>query len=217
MHSLRILLGSLTLLAVTACNDTNGIGEPGSATVRVINASATRFDVLVDGDVATPDVSLGAITGDITVNPGTHQIRLVSSGGATATLNFSLDNGKTATAYAYSAASSLNAALLPDTGAIVPANKSKLRVTNLSTASSIEIWRTQPDFQTPVHIQTPFPYLATSPYLQSDPGNWEVFVTATGSTTKLATTGAVNVPAGESRSVILLDSAGALRFRVLVP
>jgi len=40
-----------------------------------------------------------------------------------------------------------------------------------------------------VHIMTPFPYQATSPYLQSTPGSWEVFVTASGTSTKLATTG----------------------------
>jgi len=82
-------------------------------------------------------------------------------------------------------------------------------------ANGIEIWRSQPDFQTPVHIMTPFPYQATSPYLQSTPGNWEVFVTATGSSAKLATTGPVQVPSGQRRTVVLLDSAGVLRFRVI--
>ena len=41
-------------------------------------------------------------------------------------------------------------------------------------------------------------------------------VTPAGSTTKLATTGAVNVPSGERRTVVLLDSAGVLRFKVIV-
>ena len=63
---------------------------------------------------------------------------------------------------------------------------------------------------------TPFDYQATSPYLQSDPGAWEVFVTRPGDTTKLTTTGSITIPAGEKRTVVLLDSAGTMRFRVIV-
>ena len=85
-----------------------------------------------------------------------------------------------------------------------------------ANAGSIEIWRTQPDFSTGTHIMTPFPYKATSPYLQSTPGPWEVYVTPAGGTTKLATTGVVNVPDGGRRTVVLLDSAGVLRLKVIV-
>ncbi|HEY4304347.1 MAG TPA: hypothetical protein VGM82_07770 [Gemmatimonadaceae bacterium] len=63
---------------------------------------------------------------------------------------------------------------------------------------------------------TPFAYGAESPYLQSDPGTWEVFITAPGGTTKLATTGAINIPAGERRTAVLLDSAKIIFFRVVV-
>ena len=123
----------------------------------------------------------------------------------------------TRTAVVSPAGSSLAATVLADTGELVPVGKSKLRVAHLSpNAGSIEIWRTQPDFQTPVHIMTPFDYLATSPYLQSDPGAWEVFVTRPGTTTKLATTGLVQVPSGEKRTVVLLDSAGVMLFRVII-
>lgn len=62
---------------------------------------------------------------------------------------------------------------------------------------------------------TPFVYKATSPYLQSDPGTWEVFVTSPGGTAKLATTGPVAVPAGERRTVALVDSAGVMKFLVI--
>jgi hypothetical protein len=113
----------------------------------------------------------------------------------------------------------LAAQVLADSGATVPAGKSKLRVTHLaaSGASAVEIFRTQPDFQTPIRIMTPFAYRETSPYLQSDPGAWEVFVAPAGSSgsPKLATTGPVVVPSGERRTVVLLDSAGTLRFRVI--
>lgn len=103
-----------------------------------------------------------------------------------------------------------------DAGSIVPAGKSKLEVIHLAAgAGSIEIWRTQPDFPSRVHIMTPFDNQAQPPYLQSDAGPREVFVTRPGSKVKLATTGVIMVPAGERRTAVLLDSAGVLRFSVL--
>jgi hypothetical protein len=61
----------------------------------------------------------------------------------------------------------------------------------------------------------PFNYGDESPYLQSDPGDWEVSITASGSSAPLLTTGAINVPAGQRRTVVLLDSAGIKRFKIL--
>jgi hypothetical protein len=209
-------LRSLLVLALCAACNAIGDGQSTSSTVHVINASNTRFDALLDGDaISGGDFSVSAIR-SIPVAPGTHQVRFVTQTGTNATVNFTIESGKTVIAYAYSGGASLNAAYITDTGSVVPANKSKLRVSHLSAnAGSIELWRTQPDFQTPVHIMTPFNYLDTSPYLQSDPGVWEVFATRPGSTAKIATTGAVDVPAGERRTVVLIDSLGVLRFRVL--
>ena len=94
--------------------------------------------------------------------------------------------------------------------------KSKLRVVHLSKlAGNVDIWRTQPDFATPTKIQTPFPYLATSPFIQSDSGKWEVFTTAVGSSTKILSSGIVTVPGGGRRTLVLLDVAGAATWRIL--
>jgi hypothetical protein len=216
MSTLRTALIPFAAVLCASCNIGTGLDGDTGTTVYVVNASNTRFDVLLDGD-ATPggDMSVAAVR-TAPVSPGTHQVQFVTSTGTTATVNFSVDAGKTAIAYAYSAAASLNAAVIGDTGSVVATNMTKLRVTDLSAnAGAIEIWRTQPDFQTPVHIMTPFNYLDTSPYLESTPGTWEVFVTRPGSTAKIATSGAVDIPAGERRTVVLVDSLGVLRLRVL--
>ncbi len=75
--------------------------------------------------------------------------------------------------------------------------KSKLRVVHLAgTAPQVDIWRTQPDYQTPIRVMFPFPYGAESSYLQSDPGTWTVFVTSTTDwNTRLAESGPI--PVGE--------------------
>jgi hypothetical protein len=61
----------------------------------------------------------------------------------------------------------------------------------------------------------PFPYLAESSYIQSDAGTWTVFTTPVGDpTTRLAESGPIVANSGEVRTVVLVDSAGVLRFRV---
>jgi len=212
----------LATVAATACGPSMsdaGATNPGngSAAIRVINASQGLVDVIVDGQTVLHGLQVATVSDRISVSSGGHQIRLAAPNGSSAQLQVDAATGATRVAVVTPNASNLSASVLADTGAIVPAGKTKLRVAHLAAgAGSIEIWRTQPDFQTPVHILTPFDYQATSPYLQSDPGNWEVFVTRPGTTPKLATTGAVTIPAGEKRTVVLLDSAGVMRFRVIV-
>jgi hypothetical protein len=197
--------------------DRTGTVLPSGATIRAVNASASQLSLIVDNDTLLRGVQVGSVSAPASLPAGTHQIRLVSGATASAPLGITAVDGRAIVAVGKGAASTgISSSVLSDTGAIVPANKSKLRVVHLSEhAGDIEIWRTQPDYQTPVHIMTPFVYGAESPYLQSDPGVWEVFVTAPGSTTKLATTGPVNIPAGQRRTVVLLDSAGNKRFRVI--
>jgi hypothetical protein len=176
------------------------------------------LDILIDGVVTTAALGVANVSSNTGVRAGSHVVGVRSPNGTVT--NISVDaaaNATVTTVVVPDTAARLAVSVLLDTGNVVPAGKSKLRVAHLANGGrAIEFWRTQPDFQTPVHIMTPFVYGATSPYLQSDSGNWEVFVTAPGGGVKLATTGAVNVASGERRTVVLLDSAGILRFRVIV-
>jgi hypothetical protein len=216
MFSRRIALLAVAALFASACGETRLIVPDNVSFVRVINASTVPVDVLVDGGVVAQGVGVANVSGALPVAVGPHVLGL-RAGGVVSNVSVQSINGQTVTTVALqSTASSVTASVLVDTGSVVPAGKSKLRVSHLAGgAPDIEFWRTQPDFQTPVHIMTPFAYQATSPYLQSDPGAWEVFVTAPGGGAKLATTGAITVPSGERRTVVLLDSAGVMTFRVI--
>jgi hypothetical protein len=211
------LLSLAAACSVAACSSEPSAPAASTASVRVVNAGVLMVNVLVDGQSVLNGLQVASVSNAIPVSAGTHQVRLQYGNGVSSDVTVNAAAGKSVTAVAASMSqSSVSASVLEDTGSVVPAGKSKLRVAHLAGGNhAIEFWRTQPDFQTPVHIMTPFVYQATSPYLQSDPGNWEVFVTAPGGGAKLATTGAVNVPSGERRTVVLLDSAGTLRFRVI--
>ncbi|MGZ8455267.1 MAG: DUF4397 domain-containing protein [Gemmatirosa sp.] len=211
-------------MALAACTESVGPIPrlDAEAGMRVVNATQAPIDVLVDGTVVLRGLPLASVSDPLPVTVGARVLQVRAASGATAEVSVDVAQGSAPTAVALGigiGSSALAAQVLADTGALVPAGKSKLRVAHLAAngAGNVEIFRTQPDFQTPVRIQTPFPYRTTSPYLQSDPGTWEVFVAPAGSSgsPKLATTGPVNVPSGERRTVVLLDSAGVLRFRVI--
>jgi hypothetical protein len=224
MRTSYLKLPVIVVLATLACDAGRATdsGQPGgilptATTIRAVNASASQLNLIVDGDTLIRSVQVGGVSAPAELSFGAHQIRLVSGATISNAVTVTAVDGRAIVAVGKGAASTgITSSVLSDTGAIVPATKSKLRVVHLSEhAGDIEIWRTQPDFPTPVHIMTPFVYGAESPYLQSDPGVWEVFVTAPGSTTKLTSTGPINIPAGQRRTVVLLDSAGNKRFRVI--
>lgn len=212
------------MLCTLACGGSDST-QPGDnlahvgAPMRVVNASALQLNLLVDGQTAATGIQVGGVSGPISITAGSHELRLTNGTTTSAPVMVTAVDGKELIAVVRGAANTgITSSILADTGAIVPANKSKLRVVHASAnaGDNVEIWRTQPDFQTPTHIMTPFAYGAESPYLQSDPGTWEVFITAPGGATKLATTGAINIPAGERRTAVLLDSAKIIFFRVVV-
>ena len=95
--------------------------------------------------------------------------------------------------------------------------KSKVRVINLAPNSDIDIWRTQPDWQTGIRFQFPFPFdPEPGPYFQSDAGTWHVWITPTSNAAnRLHETGPVVIPGGDRRTIVVVDSAGFLRLRVL--
>lgn len=212
-----LVAGALALLA--ACGGSDGPTPPTAAKgmLRVVNATGSLLEVKVDGQSRLTGLTVARVSDPLEIPVGSHTIRVQTGAGTFADLSVDMASGRTTIAVARPATNGLAADEMIDTGAVVPAGKSKLRVAHLAgNTTGIEIWRTQPDWQTPVHIMTPFDYEDVSPYLQSDPGAWEVFVTAAGTTgPKLATTGSVNVPDGQRRTVVLLDSAGVLRFGVI--
>jgi hypothetical protein len=223
MPSFRVLPSTALALTVAACSDgtTPPGGDPADAAVRVINATATPIDVVVDGQTVLRGLGTAAVSDRLPVASGTRRLQLRDATGRSAAVSVDATPGRAVTAFAAAASptAALSAAVLADSNATVPTGKSKLRVTHLAPGSETrwEIFRTQPDFQQPIRIMTPFRYGETSPYLQSDPGTWEVWVAPFGSTgtTRLATSGAIAVPSGEKRTVVLVDSAGVLKFRVL--
>lgn len=182
-------------------------------------ASSLDFDITGVGTLSNvrPSVAIPMPAG---MTAGTHQaaVRIAGSGGTLAMVSFEVTAADPTHVIAFGTGSGITARALEDTGSVVPAGKSKVRVINLAPGSDIDIWRTQPDYQTGIRFQFPFPYNPEpGPYLQSDAGVWRVWITPTWDAgLTLHDTGPFTVPSGHRRTVVVVDSAGQLRLRVLV-
>ena len=150
------------------------------------------------------------------VPAGVHDIELRSSAGVGFTRTTQFDQGKSVIVVGLDSAGRVTPSLLADTGSMVPAGATKLRVANMTSAATpISIWRTQPDYATMIRVQFPFHYRDVSAYLQSTPGDWRVMVSSEVNTTgsvpmpdTLATSGAIVIPDGSSRTVVVVNAVG---------
>jgi hypothetical protein len=199
-------------LAVAGCgSDDTGPVRPASddASLHVVNTAAGAVDVTVDGQVVRRALAVGALSDRIGIAAGsrTVQLRLASAPANPQTVTLDARAGRSYLVSAMAAPSgSLGAEL--DTGATPIPGRSKLRILHLApNAPPVDVWRTQPDFMTPIRVQFPFPYGSKSPFLESDPGTWEVWVTPEGSgpEERITSSGPVVLEGGWVRTLILLD------------
>ncbi len=196
--------------------------DPG-ARLAIVNAQGADVWAMLDGEARALVAGGEALT--LALAGGTYTLELRPSGGGPA---FSrtiavADSGR----YVVVAVDSNGSlpVILGDTNAVVPAGATKLRVAHMATnAPAIDIWRTQPDWQTPIRVQFPFNYRDVSPYLQSTPGDWRVMVSSLVANPgdpmpdTLATTDLTAIADGRSRTVVVVDKpGGGLQLVVVDP
>lgn len=205
------------LACVAGCgSDQSGPGGAG-AHLSVVNAAAAAgtLKVYVDGSFAG-DVGAAAAGAAVEVDPGAHEVMVRPATGADGfTRNVTVAAGRSLTLVSYDSLGLLRPAVLEDSNATVAAGASKLRVAHFAAAAgAIDIWRTQPDYATPIRIMFPFNYRDVSPYVASTPGAWRVLVStaiadpAGPMPDTLAMTGSLTVGDGEARTVVVVDRPG---------
>jgi uncharacterized protein DUF4397 len=211
----------LLLALAAACSDSTppSCCANGQPSLRVVNAFTTPVDVLIDGNIAISALAAGAIdtTGPA---PGSHTLTLrPTSGGATASQSITTSAGALGTvAVVRSTSGAVSSVALDDTGSIVPAGHTKVRVLHLApNAGTLQVYRTQPDYQTPISWQFPFNYQPeptslSAPFYQSTVGTWEIRIwqTPADATGWSSAPTRVTIPlaSGEKKTVMILDKAG---------
>jgi hypothetical protein len=218
---MRITFVAVVLIVAAGCSS-NPTTEPAGdlARVTLLNGFGANVDVLVDGDVKASSIESGAVTPiDISAGARTLAIRQAGSS-ASSSLGVQLSAGQIATFAALkSATGSLVVESLADSNAVVPTGATKVRVLHLAARSGeVQVWRTQPDYQTPIRWAFPFTYNSVNTYYQSTPGTWEVRVW-TDSATSWATaqnTARVTLSGGAKKTIAILDRpGGGVRLEVI--
>jgi hypothetical protein len=209
VHSFVVLSALATLAACSDDSTSPGGNADGRLQVIPGVAALSAVDVVVDGQTKLTNAAYGVPTSPIALSLGQHLLKVVpagtapSAGGVTITLR----TGDTTRVVVIGTATDPTPVALGDTGATPVPGKGKLRVSHLAAnAPPVDVYRTQPDFGTFVKLMDPFPYKASSPFLESTPGNWVIRVTAKGTNQVLAESGPIRVDALWIRTVLLLDA-----------
>jgi hypothetical protein len=202
------------LIAVAACSDDpagpdEGGNKDGRLQVVPGVAALSAVDVVVDGQKLVLNAAYGVPTAPIALALGAHTVNVVAAGAAVTSggASVTLKAGDTTRVVVVGTPTAMTPIALGDTGAAPVPGKGKLRVSHLAAnAPPIDVYRTQPDFQQFVTFMTPFPYHASSPFIESTPGNWVIRVTAKGTQQVLAESAPLRVDALWIRTVLLLDA-----------
>jgi len=206
-----LLLSAVSVVAACSGDSTSpAIGGNTDGRLQIIPgvAALAAIDVVVDGQTRLTNAAYGVPTAPIALSLGQHQVKAVpagtaaTAGGATVTLRA----GDTTRVVVIGTPDALNPVALGDTGATPVPGKGKLRVSHLAAnAPAIDVYRTQPDFGSFVKFMDPFPYQASTPFIESTPGNWVIRVTKQGTDEVLAESGPIRVDALWIRTILLLD------------
>ncbi|HVT38624.1 MAG TPA: DUF4397 domain-containing protein [Gemmatimonadaceae bacterium] len=212
-----------TVFAACASEGAVGpIGKGNAAGLSVINGAPGAVRVVVDGTTRIGLLEPASVSAAIDLPEGAHSVELqaIGSGTFSGTSTAQVTIRPAGVAFVAAQASALGALVanvVSDTGAVPAPGMSKLRVIHLASgAPRLDVWRTQPDYQTPIRTMFPFPYTAQSSFLQSTPGAWEVIVTpatqptpgeADPRTLALARL-VLTIGANTARTVVILDKVG---------
>ena len=227
---MRLILRALPVLllaSVASCTNGPTAFNGDQPAVRIVNAFTGPIDVLIDGAIVSASLSAGSI-GNAYAPYGAHTLMIRPSGTtASASQNIITGSGSVRTIAAVrSSTGAVATAVLDDTGSVVPAGATKVRVLHMApNAGELQVYRTQPDFQTPVSWQFPFTYQAqpnslSAPFYQSTVGSWEIRIwqTPTNSSGWASAPVQIIIPlgSGEKKTVVILDKVGGgVRYELL--
>jgi hypothetical protein len=224
---LLAFLGTTGLAIWSGCGKSATSVQTGQG-VRIVNAYTQPVDVFVDGALVGSSVPPGQLD-SVQQDAGAHTVSLRVTG-ATASVNVPLNTeaGAFRTIAAVRSAGALAASALDDTNAVVPAGATKVRVLHLApNAGEIQVFRTQPDYGTPIEWQFPFLYDSAAisslrnPYFQSTVGTWDIRAWRKPSEVALGWSGTtahvtLTLASGEKRTVLVLDKpGGGIRLSVI--
>lgn len=218
---IHLVLLAVSGFATIGCSETVTTSCTGCPRLRVIHSAVAvpAIDVLLNDEVQIEGLAVGMVSSFITLAPGEWAVGFRPSGSTAdpPRTMMTFASGDRVTVLTVDSSTVINPWVLSDTNAVVPATRSKLRVVHFAeNAAPIDIWRTQPDFGQYITFQFPIRPREVTPYMESDPGDWQVLVSTEtrdpGGIPVLADTlletAPIPVPTGQTRTVLILDKEG---------
>jgi hypothetical protein len=209
----RAALSVAAFVLAASCLNTSGPGTADTQ-IRIINASGQALGIYLDGRLeidqsVQPNVSLIVVPG------GDHVLDVRTSNGIDTSLPLVGPPGGFANFYAYTTdAGDVNLIQL-DSTATPAGNSTKVRALNLSKIAAGDIYASISTTDPGTKLAPAFDYLSVTPYMEQTAGAWQVYLTTAGTTTKVLGTGLFPAPPGQTRTVVLIDSATTPIFRIL--
>ncbi|HEX4487723.1 MAG TPA: DUF4397 domain-containing protein [Terriglobales bacterium] len=206
----RCVGGWLTVAALLAAAGCGGGSDQGK--LRVMNASPNEsgLDVLVDGKSIATGIAYGNNSDYISVASGSRHVQIEASGTTTILIdqNVSVASSGESTVLATNLAADISALVLIDDATAPATGDASLRVVNASpTLGSVDVYVVAPgaDLVASTPVIRNLAFNAATDYQTLTAGSFEVVMTAPGTTIPLLDTGALNLTAGQNRTVVSMD------------
>jgi hypothetical protein len=202
--------GLLTMAALLAASGCGGGGSQGK--LRMMNASPNEsgLDLLVDGKSVASAISYGNISDYISVDSGSRHVQIEASGTTTILIdeNVSITSGGETTVMATNVAASISGLVLIDDVTAPATWDASLRVVNASPAlGPVDVYVVAPgaDLVASTPVVRNLAFNGATDYQTLTAGSFEVVMTAPGTPTPILDTGALNLTAGQNRTVVSMD------------
>jgi hypothetical protein len=214
-HTLRAVPVFL-LAALAGCSNGPTVFNGDRPAVRVVNAFTGSVDVLIDGAIAAASLSAGSIS-SVYAPYGAHTLMIRPAGSTASSTSQTIVTASGAVntiAVVRSSSGTVATAVLDDTGSVVAAGKTKVRVLHMApNAGEVQVYRTQPDYQAQLNS-------LSAPFFESTVGTWEIHIWQTPTDASGWATAPVQVmiplASGEKKTVLILDkSGGGVRYELL--
>lgn len=219
MSPFRLSLVLAAAAALTACGD----DEDGAARLRVghFSPDAPAVDVLVNNTQVLTNVSYTQASSYLDALAGSANIQVRAAGTTTTVINATatLAEDTDYTVLAVNRLAQIEPLVLEDDNTPPAAGQAHVRVVHgASTAPAVDVYVTAPgaNINTATPTLTNVPFKGVSAYLPVPAGTYQVRVTPTGTKTVVIDVPSFVLTAGQIRTVVARENAGAATFGVTV-
>lgn len=207
------MLLALTCIVAAGCSDAN---DPNSeAQVRALHAAATvaNVDVLVGGTVQAPNIAFRAGSEYRTVGAGKQKVQVRQNGATTMLLESepTLTDGANYTLVVVKSGTNTSLLQLRDDPDAPSNGKAKLRVVNTAPAApKVDIYVTAPgaSLTNATAAATDLDQNTATQYAELSAGTYQLRFTTPGTKTVLYDAGNIQLAAGQTRTLVIMDKSG---------